>query len=105
MELTSLLVTGLLSRLRYVSFEKPCSASRSDNSLRLLLVRTSVCRFGVLFDMDSEMLDMRFCAHKRACSRGDSGKLPSEVMLLSVKSMHSWSFATPKFSMLGILCP
>lgn len=100
-----MLATGLPTKLRYVNLEKPCRGSRSVSSLRLFWLSMRVCRFGTCFGMDSEILDIRFSAHSSDCSRGESGKLLRIVMALSVKSMHSWSFATPKFSMLGILWP
>jgi len=51
------------------------------------------------------MCVIRFLASNNVESRGDSGKFDIEVMSLSVKSMASCGPATPKFSMVGILCP
>lgn len=89
---TSLLVTGFSSRLTCVSFGNPCSASRSASSLTLFCVRTKVLRLGILLGKLGCMLAIRFRAHSRVCSRGESGKLARTEISLSVKSMASRSY-------------
>ena len=103
--LTSLLATGFSTSETCVSFVKSLSGTRSASSLTLFCVKTSVLSLGMLFAKLGWMLATRFRAHKSVCSRSICGKFASVAMSLSVKSMHSWSFATPRFSMAGILCP
>jgi len=88
-----------------VSFEKPCRAFKSASSRRLLFVKTRVVRFGRLEDKDAEIVDIRFWAQSKVCNRGNRGKLARAAMLLSVRSIHSWSCAAPRFSIEGILWP
>ena len=88
---TSRLVTGFSSSTRCVSLVKPLRGSRSASSAKLLDVRTRVVRFGIDLASEGWMLVMRLRASRRVRSRGESGKLASCAMSLSVKSMASWS--------------
>jgi hypothetical protein len=72
-----------------VSLGNVDSTSRSASSAILLAVRTKVVRFGIEFDSDGWMLDMRFRARRSVCILGERGKFPSIWMSLSVKSMAS----------------
>ena len=103
--LTSLLATGHPTKVAYTNFLHPSNASKSLNSAIAFCVKTKVCRFGRAFARLSSIRFIRFCASRRVCNRGERGKPESVWMALSVKSMHSWSLAEPKFSMVGILWP
>lgn len=102
---TSLLVTGLSTNDKNVNFLNPLSTSRSASSATLFRVRTRVLNAGTFLTTFASILFIRFLAHNKVCSLGLCGKLVRTVMSLSVKSMHSWSRAAPRFSMVGILWP
>jgi hypothetical protein len=88
---TSRLVTGFSISTRWVSFAKALSGSRSASSAKLFDVRTRVVRLGIDLASAGWMLVTRLRASRRVRRRGESGKLESCVMSLSVKSMASWS--------------
>jgi len=102
---TSLLATGLSTKLKCTSFVNPLSGSRSANSATAFSLSTSVDRFGMLLCRSrcTELTLLR--ARYRLLRRGFSGKFDRVLMSLSVKSMASCSFATPRFSIVGILWP
>jgi hypothetical protein len=102
---TSLRATGFSITDRCVSRANLLRGSRSASSATLLLLSTSVVRFGIDWNRFGCMLVIRFLARSRVDSLGDSGKFVIEVISLSVKSMASWGPATPRFSMVGILWP
>lgn len=100
--------------------------SRSASSAKLFWVRIKAVRFGIEFASVGCMLLTRLRARRRVCRRGERGKLERVLMSLSVKSIASWSyiksvsiekrlclgyigglktFATPRFSIAGILWP
>ena len=128
--LTSFLVTGFSNNTKWVSRAKLRNGSKSASSAKLLDVKTRFRRFGSEVARLGWILLMRLRARRRVCRRGERGKLERVGMSLSVKSMASWScsafqldlqssparfcwgyskegrtFATPRFSMAGILCP
>ena len=127
-------MTGFSSKDRCVSRWNFPSISKSASSARLFEVRIKVVRFGIEFGSAECMLLTRFLASSNVWSLGDSGKFDSVVISLSVKSIASWSyksfllshalslslrafkreqvrdkkkqtFATPRFSIAGILWP
>ena len=125
---TSRRVTGFSSRDRCVSLVKFLSTSRSASSAKLFEVRIKVRRFGIEFGRVGWMLFTRLRARRRVWSLGESGKFPSTLISLSVKSIASWSYqrvypvnglrmrtrglsrkaltrATARFSICGILWP
>lgn len=57
-----------------------------------LPVSTRVVRCGIELCNVGEIALTLLRARRRVCSRGESGKLLSVVMTLSVKSMQSWSY-------------
>ena len=59
----------------------------------MLAVSTKFVRCGHDVAMLGSMLRMRFLASSNVRSRGEAGKLPSTLMLLSVKSMASCAYA------------
>lgn len=62
-------------------------------------------RLGIPSAIRLSTLCIRFLAHNKVCSRGESGKFVSTVRSLSVKSIASCGPATPRFSIVGILWP
>lgn len=124
---TSRRVTGFSSKDRCVSLVKFLSTSRSASSAKLFEVRIKVLRLGIEFGRVGWMLFTRFRARRSVWSLGESGKFPSTLISLSVKSIASWSYqrtfsqrtqnahkglspraltrATAKFSICGILWP
>lgn len=125
---TSFLATGLSSRTKCVNRDKPRRLSKSANSVKLFEVKTKLVRWGTDDASVGWICLMRFRARRSVWRRGKKGKFPREVMELSVKSIASWScceknmsmslgtsrsktrkgpptFAIPKFSIAGILCP
>lgn len=114
-------MTGLSSRVKCVNCGRFCNGSKSANSVTLFDVSTNVVRLGTEEDNVGWICLMRFRARKRVWRRGKKGKFPRREMELSVKSIASWSylllikncragekkptFAIPKFSIAGILCP
>lgn len=87
---TSFFVTGLSSSTRWVNRANLPSTSRSDSSVKLFDARTKFLRFGMAVGSAGWMTDTRLRASSSVRIRGDSGKLPSTWMSLSVKSMQSW---------------
>lgn len=83
------MVTGLSSRLRCTRWANFPSGSRSASSDRRFCVRTTVVMRGMVLWSDGERVVMRLRASKRVWSRGRSGKLPSVVIVLSVRSRVS----------------
>jgi len=82
------------------------SGSRSPRSAKAFSVKTSVCRFGMLRARSFWRDEILLRAQYRLVNRLLRGKFPRTVSSLSVRSMASIvSFATPRFSMLGILWP
>ncbi len=88
---TSFLVTGFSNNTRCVNFVRPRRGSKSASSAMLFAVKTSVERLGIEFEMFDWICRTRFLARRSVCNRGKNGKLPSEEMSLSVKSIASWS--------------
>lgn len=102
---TSFFVTGFSSRLRCVRLWHLLSPSRSPISLTRFDVNTKVVRLGSCSPILRSTFWMRLRAHSSVLSLGDSGKLESVVISLSVKSIASCGPATPRFSIVGILWP
>jgi hypothetical protein len=90
--LTSFLVTGFSNSTKCVNFVRFRNGSRSANSAILFAVRTSVVKPGIEFARLGWICRTRFLARRSMRSRGKNGKLPSEEMSLSVKSIASWSW-------------
>ena len=88
--------------MSFVNFRR---GSRSASSAMLFDVRTSVVKFGIDAARLGWICVIRFLAKSSVERRGESGKLPMAEMSLSVKSIASCGPATPKFSIVGILCP
>ena len=88
---TSRRVTGFSSRDRCVSLVKFLSTSRSASSAKLFEVKTKVRRFGIELGRVGWMVVTRLRARRRVWSLGESGKFPSTLISLSVKSIASWS--------------
>lgn len=86
---TSFLVTGFSINTKCVNRVNVASTSRSANSAKLFEVRTKVERLGREFARVGWMLETRLRARRSVRNRGDSGKLPSSCISLSVKSMAS----------------
>jgi hypothetical protein len=102
---TSLFVTGLSTNDTNVNFLNPLSTSKSASSATLFWLKTRVFSAGTLLTTLASMRCILFLAHSNVCSLGLCGKLVRTEMSLSVKSMHSWSRAAPRFSIAGILWP
>lgn len=102
---TSLFVTGLSTNDTKVNFLNPLSTSKSASSATLFWVKTRVLSAGTLLTTFASMRWILFLAHSSVWSLGLWGKFVRTEMSLSVKSMHSWSRAAPRFSMAGILWP
>jgi len=81
------------------------SGSMSERVVSRFEVRTRLVRCGAVVCKVGEMLEMRLRANRSVWRRGERGMFVSAVMELSVRSIESWSRATPKFSMAGILWP
>lgn len=128
-------MTGLSISTSCVSRAKLPSTSKSASSASPLEARTRFVRLGTEDGRDGWMEATRLRASSRVRTRGESGKLPRIWMSLSVRSIASCGClegragfcrsaaqqklevkvgglmdlvrtpATPRFSMVGILCP